>query len=359
MGSLKEMNRKGDMLTPAQLVIIILSVLGLVIAIIVIVNLNMTDEAGEKACTLSLLTRAGIGSILPSPLQSATPLRCTTKKICITDSVKHECSQFKGEKDVKYEIVDIKKSSAEAARTIEQINVESMYNCWKLMGQGKMDIFPGTGSDSIFTGFLFQEIVSITPSCFICDRISISDGLLKSEYVVNKVKTPYYPEVVKLMDVEKYAETHYPEGSKQTYVQVFTNDELRVYPSGLKDKKVWDNTGIVFMQIITKMGALDAIKMAGIKDVAALAAVPKPGAKVLPGVVAKVAAYIAIVAVLTHATVSAVVQVDNQRTSAVVCGDLTGNREGGMRQGCSVAMRVNYDKVDEINKACGIIEGNP
>lgn len=342
-------NKKGDMLTPAQLIIIILSVLGLVIALVIIFTLDLRGEADEKACSLSVLSRAGVGSALPSSTQSFVPLKCTTKKICITDGSKSECSQFKGESGVQYVVIDVKKNTpAEAARIIEKTNVEAKYNCWKTMGEGKLDIFPGNDA-SILDVFGKNWEVTM-PTCFICYRIAISENLNKSKM---SDKSSYFGKVQELVDINKYMMENAPEGSKESYLSLFTNKAIRSYGAADYTKGVPSQSALIFTQIITQGKISDKALGTGIATAGSIVILSK-GKSVtsIPGLVitAGVSSLSGVLAGLAHW--------GSQEQSNIVCGPLTKGSENA-REGCSSVGLYDYNDINKINSQCFKIEGNP
>jgi len=335
--------RGGDMLTPAQLVTLILAVLGMVIAFFILFALNLKGDADDKACSLSVLSRAGIGSasIVPTGAQSLVPLKCTTKKICITNVNGGSCAEFAGDKDVKTFIinpVEIQKSANE----IEKINAEALYNCWKLMGEGKADIFPGTEPGS-FSSIIWERIADIKPTCFICSRISMSESLKANKN---------YQTILDKVNVEGYLETRIPEGGKLTYLQLLTDEKLNAYPSNfIKTKSVPSDSALIFSQIVTAESPGDAF-FGGANSVAWTGVGVAALSKKVVGIWYQVGAAI------VYGAFAAATQYQNQGLSAAICGPLSSNKEQA-RQGCSIIGRYDYKDINTINSQCFRIEGNP
>jgi len=335
-------NKRGDMLTPAQLVIIILAVIGLVMGIFILYSLNLKGEADDSACRLSVLSRAGTGSVLPTTTQSFIPLKCTTKKICITTGA--ACSEFAGEEGVKTVVIP-KNDVVKAAAIIEKTNIESRYDCWNLMGQGKLDIFPGNDA-SILN--VFGKTWQVTqPTCFICSRIALSQEF--RDMVV------YYDSVQRTVDFDKYMATNYPENSQKTYLKLFTNDLVSSYGAdsvGEKSKLPAQST-YIFTQIITKGSAVNTFF--GAAGGTAVALIAGSRGKVLSSIPAATAGAIFSG---TSGAYASIVKLMSQDNSNTICGSLS-SKNDKLREGCSVVGRYDYNNLSQINSLCYMIEGNP
>jgi len=70
-----------------QIVITVLAILGLVIALLLWSLFKDTADVSDETCHLSVLSRG----TAPDSLQAFVPLKCTTKKICITQKSRKEC----------------------------------------------------------------------------------------------------------------------------------------------------------------------------------------------------------------------------------------------------------------------------
>jgi hypothetical protein len=336
-------NKKGDMLTPAQLVIIVLAVIGLVMGIFILYSLNLKGEADDSACRLSVLSRAGTGSVLPGATQSFIPLKCTTKKICITTGA--QCGEFAGEQGVSTVVIP-KNNVAEAAKIIEKTNIESRYDCWKLMGEGKLDIFPGNDATILS---VFGKAWDVTkPTCFICSRIALSKEFRDMEV--------YYDSVQRAVDFDKYAATNYPENSQKTYLKLFTNDVVSSYGTDYvtSENKLPAQSAYLFTQIITRGSPWSKFTQTGIGTGVAL--IVGSSGKVFGSVPAAVTS-LAVTGV--SASVSGLSQWMSQQNSNTLCGSLS-SKNDNLREGCSIVGRYDYNnEINKINSNCYMIEGNP
>jgi len=337
-------NKKGDMLTPAQLVIIILAVIGLVMGLFILFSLNLKGEADDKACSLSVLSRAGTGSILPGSTQSFIPLKCTTKKICIT-TPGGKCSDFAGEQGVK--TIEIPSNdAAKAAALIEKTNVESRYDCWNLMEQGKLDIFPGT-DESLFNVLSGGQWSTKSPTCFICSRIALSDEFRKN--------TNYFNDVQKNVDFNRYMATNSPEGSQKTYLALFTDDVVKSYGSDYvkADTIIPSQTAYIFTQILTRGSPWSTFWGTTAGTGAFLVLGSKGKALGNPYAAGGTVIVSALSGGIASASLSA-----SQDVSNAICGPLS-SKNANLREGCSVVGRYDYNDISKINSQCFKIEGNP
>src|SRR3989344_6928981 len=87
--------KRGE-LTSSYIITTILVIAGFVVVLYFILNaLNLGGETTEDICAFSVLTRA----TSPQTTSAYIPLKCTTKKICLSD--KGDCEDFNGEENVK------------------------------------------------------------------------------------------------------------------------------------------------------------------------------------------------------------------------------------------------------------------
>src|SRR3989344_1319580 len=183
------------------IVTIILAIMGFIAIMFFVLNFFNGGVSGtDEVCKLSVLTRASA----PSSVQGYVPLKCQTKKICLTQSWLGTCSQFAGEKDVQRVVLP----SGKEKEKIEEISANAMYDCWNMMGQGKMDLF---GS---FKGSVGLD--KTKSACVICSRVAI-DLDKENENIIGGV------------NINEYMRTHNPPNSDKTYLQTFTDKSVRGY----------------------------------------------------------------------------------------------------------------------------------
>jgi len=379
--------KKGE-LTSSQIITIVLAIAGFIVVLIFLAILfEDRGEGDRELCKFSVLTRATspIGS-----LQASIPLKCTTEKICISASGKKDaCKQFAGEEDKSP--VKLKGSVDEKARKIEETYANAMFDCWNMMGEGKLDVFPGSDRPKSEIGTILSVIgdalgipKKLKPACVICSRVALADDLFDEN---GEPK-----EFLKKVDTNRYLKDEFIPNTNEKYIKYFSDEQVRgfldkeFFEQGLvvdsRDKKgneiveFEDKEGkklesvslkrpeptnqmaFVFMQIITEESALKAASDAGAATgfVFAGAAVASPF-RVLNAVgfwprVGVVLATIGLTAGFSYLTQDA-----NQVLAAGYCGEFT--KEGKKSQGCSLLKPVDYNDISQINDLCFILEGNP
>ena len=259
------MNKKGD-LTSTQIITLVIAIIGFGIVLIALFLVNLGGYTAEETCHLSVLTRA----TAPSALQGAVPLKCVAKKICLGNSASSGCeAQFAGEQNVEY--VKLKGTKDEMRRQIEEVSANAMYDCWKMMGEGKLDIFGSYAKEA--------GITAIGTTCVICSRVAVDNGVNKTiltEFerdsngsIVNDSNGN--PKTIGGVDINNYMATHQVPGSSLTYLQTFTDRGVSSYASVsggfnaedynkkidenvAKDLTVWDK----FLKVLDKVNPFNS-----------------------------------------------------------------------------------------------------
>jgi len=343
------MNKKGD-LTTTQIVTIAFAIAGFAVAAGFIYYLNYGQQSDQEICHLSALTRATASSAI----QGSIPLKCTTGKICITDGSGGCEDSFAGEKEIT--VIKLKGTENEKISTIEEISANAMFDCWNIMGQGKLDLY----------GSYWQNLGLETnegSTCVVCSRLAL-DKSISSELLAK-------------VNVKKYMQSNLVPGSSLTYLQTFTDNEVSAYSSVDKySYKPTENINVgpsrttrtedeqvafLFMQIkagnigdsLKNLATDGAILLAG----GTFAASTVPGGSTLLFRLAAPAARIGLFAVPGVAGFSALNTYSSQLLAAGYCGAYTTNDENA-KNGCSLVQAVPYT-VGNINSLCDNIQGNP
>ena len=328
-------------IAPTVLVGIVLAVVGFFIVLYFIGQFGFEDFGIDETCKLSVLTRA----TTPVIGQGFVPLKCTTKKTCLNDGGE-DCEQFGKEEGTN---VKLRGDAEDKAEVIQKTIADSMYSCWKMMGEGKIDLL---GNDfSVLGG-------DAKSSCVICSRIALGEDFRESggedgfEAVAEKVRINDYLEKKKS-----------PSG--HTYLQEFTDRSVRAYGDfednieGSGEGKGTSELAVLYSQIVTKDdpwekalgvggGAFLAVGGAALTPAGKVFAIPYVGQILAIGalggiVIAGISAYSG--------------AVSDQAVSLGYCGEFTSNADN--RQGCSILTLVDYSDVDQINNFCaGGILGN-
>lgn len=349
-------SKKGEIET-SQIILTVLAILSLVIALLFWYVFRDTTNVSDDTCKLSVLTRATAAD----KLSVATPLKCTTHKICITSGSASNCPQFLGESDVEVVFLTGKDSYSNALQ-IDAAMAENMYNCWSLMGEGKLNLFNGQTSPSGFVKDIFAAN-EVHPTCIICSRVALGNDIPA--------------ETLAQIDVPNYlAHNAIPNGNI-SYLQYFTDDRFRAYPADFNAQLVGsggktattNQVAFIFMQIITDKdgwdaalkssattgtilgGALFLSPIGKVSNVIGIGAVPKAIITAVGSVISGGLAY---------------VQVGrNQALSASYCGQFAAGEVDSKtgqpltKYGCSIIQPIDYNNISAINTLCSTIEGNP
>ncbi len=154
--------KKADM-SISWIVIIILTILGFVVLLLLYLFFPWKETIDLETCHNSVLIKA----ITPNvPISGGKlvelPLRCKTEKICISTKTKGDCDEFYG----KYTTKKVIKDPDKQQEKIKEILAEQLYNCWWMMGEGKVQVFTREAS-----GTYYKD------RCVLCARIAFSKEL--------------------------------------------------------------------------------------------------------------------------------------------------------------------------------------
>ena len=290
---------KRGQLSSGQLALLILAIAGFAIAAMFLWGVFGNKDLSERdLCRLSIISRATV----PNVAQNNVPLNCFTEKICITvdktftQEIKgifsrnneqdlsgaailgdknSDCKQFAGEKDVRTVKVSLDGlgNQEKAKETIQREVANSMFDCWMMTGQGKMDIFSKYDSNLLkglaeaSVEFIDLKVVDVKPACIVCSRVAFSDALT----------THKENESLKGIDYNNFMSREKVPGSSLTYFQAFTDesvgagygtigsseDKLAKYYSytAFNDTDVEEIRKILREQIGTQLSAIDKEKI--------------------------------------------------------------------------------------------------
>lgn len=360
-----QMNKRGE-ISSSQIVGIVLAIGALIIITLFFgAFFNQGELINREACHLSVLKRATLpfGS-------SLSPLDCVSDKVCISQSGdKDACAQFVGEEPVRG--ISINLDNIEESRgIIERETANSFFDCWSVMGEGKIDVLTKNTQASVKKFFGVEASFSVSePMCLVCSRIAIAEDVLsdtRGQAILEQV------------DVNEYMRTHAVPGSEISYLETFTDRNARSYAGvdkydesaftdingdlsfGVPQKS--SQIGIIFMQIKSDVDPASAAA-----DVA-LGSLVVGGGGVLtsPGRFVAVNAVKSIGGIATLVVLGSVVAGtsgfaayqahQSQLISAGYCGEFESS-DGKSKIGCSLVRGVNWD-LDTVNSLCyGGIEG--
>ncbi len=142
-------NKLGE-LTSKQLITIIILIISFVIILLFFFVLNPGSEAAQQACKNSVALRG-------TELGEATKLECKTQQICIS-----------GGEECEYSSKDVRTIRVKDREEILSALSDLMYDCWWMMGEGKVDYAP--------RGYGFEE-----KYCHICNTIKFDEVVKENE----------------------------------------------------------------------------------------------------------------------------------------------------------------------------------
>lgn len=351
------MERRGD-ISSVQVIGILIALLGFVILLLFLWSAFGDNESLSKrqACKLSVLTRA----TAPTSAQSVIALRCSTDKICITNS--EQCKEFFGQEGVS--VVRLSGSDEDKARKIEEINANALYDCWDMMGRGKLDLFG-------------QAHYTETRSrCVICSRVAISEEIAQNSGIMGLVNfNRYLVENNVPGQSRSYWDVIQDSSGAQTFTGVdFEQSRERVIEQagvGAEEKidEINDvsrgKTELVYVFAQQKtdldwlegagLGARDSsIAIVGIHSAAG--SIPLVGATLKTVLNSPHLLVLQALAVGGASIYSGVNSYQNQQASALYCGTFSSSSEEN-KEGCSLVRAVPYS-AESINSICNVIEGD-
>jgi hypothetical protein len=344
------MDKRGEQSTINYVLTTILMVLGLGILLFFIFRFGFDDSGEREVCKLAVLSRASA----PETVNTYIPLECDVKKICMKTKVFGNCdSNFAGEENV--DQVHLSSDDIKAARQIEETIAEEMYNCWSMMGEGKLSLFSGGFKNK------FPWAVSY-PTCVICSRIAFN--------------TPDR-DIFSYTDINTYLRETKISEKGITYMSYFTDNSIRAYPLVSDQSKLFDNAlaalnkneqpiktskdnneiAIVFSQVQNKdfEERLSSLKTAGVA-VAGTSAFLSPGILMIAATnpittIGVVGVGVGGLALYTYTNYR-----EGVSASAGYCGKLTTEKEG-IGEGCSSIQVIPYNP-ESIRQVCKTLEGN-
>ena len=341
--------KKGQ-LTSTQAVMWILAITGFLIAgyaTITILGKENVDVFSRETCHLSVITRATV----PDVAQAQIPLKCSTNKFCFTTLSDGTCTQFAGESDVQRVMLP-KNDVDRSARLVERMSANALYDCWTMMGEGKLDIF-GSASKSL-------GLDSGSPTCVVCSRLAVADDI--------RTDKSFYSSLKNQINVNSFIESTPVSSGGDTYLSVLSQkgitgfrplEEYKFSALEAKDIPVTidgDQIAFIFSQVKSK-------KVGDVLETLGFAAAG--GTFILPGgtgtALALGAASHPLVTIVGGGIVGGIASVNallGQQVAAGYCGQISDSSTGNA-PGCSLVRAVNYN-LDSLNAFCpGTIQGNP
>ena len=242
------------------------------------------------------------------------------------------------------------------------------------MGDGKLDLFSNEGfADLFLPGWvvnLFEEKKKNYPMCIICSRIALDNDFVYVDGKVERGLSSDFKDVAERIKLGEHIENaRTSDDSGKTYLQAFTDKQVRVYPREFEDAlinknpvkgKVVDEVAILFMQVISDKepeiyfnneAAIENAALTGVIIVGA--AILMPGVGALIGVSGTLMAMIGVGG--ASGVFSAIQSSEENAIAAGYCGELTTTKdlEGDKKlYGCSIVRPIDWDNVAELNRLC-------
>jgi hypothetical protein len=356
------MKKRKGMMAMNMLITIILLVIGFAIVFYFFIMFDWTGNVNKEVCHQSVIYRATLPSIAGA--KEYVPLKCKTDKICITSGlIGGSCKEFEG-------LEGVTKIKVRDTKEIEQILAREIIDCWKMMGEGKVQVFSQFMAEKFAIG-------SIGSSCVICNRVAFdSASLEKARIDLSKINIMEYMQTHAISDQDiSYYSYLAGEGGKISVkddVQIIGIENTEIDP---KTGKITLNTkevnvpleeftnkadnenkelAIMFMQITapTTTGVIsNTLKATGIGIGLSFLATPNLATSAV-GVAASSWSITlvlgAILGIYQHGNVAY-----NRAITAGYCGDISTGDDA--RDGCSVVRTINYNEED-ISQYCSVIE---
>jgi len=135
MKKIKEIFGKGEITSTAVVSIVIL-IIGFGAILFIYSQLDWNENVDRSVCSQSVAVRGSFFDEFGVSTKDIVPLKCQTRKVCISDKKEGDCD-FIGE----YETVKIDSSVDKIDNQIKMALAREMADCWKMMGGGKIQIF--------------------------------------------------------------------------------------------------------------------------------------------------------------------------------------------------------------------------
>jgi hypothetical protein len=150
-------NKKRGMSSTVIAFIILIIATAILLIFIFFIYPLLRATSDKETCHLSILERHSFNLGPVEAGRSSIPLKCKTEKICLVSSLNSECIDFYGEDKVNKIVVKDKNE-------ILKVFANALYDCWNMLGEGKLDFLP-------------RDTFSINSYCLECSEIELSKDL--------------------------------------------------------------------------------------------------------------------------------------------------------------------------------------
>ena len=215
----KRMNKFGALSIKFVITLIIL-VVSFAVILLFYYSFDWKGEIDKTACHQSVIYKATVPDLLKKKVVEL-PLNCKTEKICIIGSKNGNCDDdYLGEE---YEPIELSSNKDEWNDEINEIFKDKIYECWWMMGQGKVQLYSSEWSTkkicTICTRIAFDKKIQ--------DEMDKVSGLMRKVLVRDKIPN-----------------------SEQTYWNFLTNSNSnKVYGSAEEDFVYTKPLAIIFAEV--------------------------------------------------------------------------------------------------------------
>lgn len=216
------MNKKGEMGISTVISMIVL-VSSLVVILIFFAIYPWVGTIDKEACHQSIIQRSTFNAGPFEPGKSI-PLRCATEKICITKSGE-DCKEFPApSKEIPITKKEVETNENAQIKVMDVI-AESLYDCHKMLGEGKISFMPHSLWDEKY--------------CLICSRI-VFDEELKKETDITYAQLYRNLQQKKTPDGKSYLEFLHPGWENWENVRKLFEEIKKQNPEKLKGMEFED-----------------------------------------------------------------------------------------------------------------------
>lgn len=346
-------NKKGDF-TVTWIITIALLVIGFIFLLVFFYNILDTRVIDNEVCHESVVLRA----TMPALAQNYLPLKCKTRKICITSGGifnNGECSDLKGEKSIL--IIKVK-----SLKDIEKIYAQEILDCWTMMGEGKLSLFHNSVE---LTG-----LGQLPSSCVICARIAFdNESLIKNGINLSQIDVRAYMARYKVPSSDltyfeyiagqrgaytidsEAKEIDITELAKELGIKDSQNTISLTSGENLETKNLYSSDAILFMQVIAPEHG-EVFTNTVVNGGLALAGLGYVAPKIVGGIAKTLWPLAVVFGGVQQFSVWA-----NRGLSASYCTQVSINDKKN-RDGCSVVRSTGYN-LEDISQYCTKIESIP
>ncbi len=193
---IKENKKKKGEMTSQTIIGIVLLIIGFGIILFIYLLLGWTETVDRETCHQSVIFRGSLTDKLD--FKQVVPLKCKTRKVCISDKTKGECKDDLGDN---YNTIKIDSSLDKIQNQVKMAFAREMADCWSMMGQGKIQVFTRK----------VEGIDAAPTQCVICSKISFDDSVKGK---INKIN-----------DMGNYLFNHQAPNTEVSYCEFLTNNK--------------------------------------------------------------------------------------------------------------------------------------